>query len=67
MPGTDLVPLFRTILDYVAPPEGDPGAPLAMLCSSIDYNEFVGRIGIGRVENGTLKVGQDVTVCDWAR
>ncbi len=65
VPGTDLVPLFRTILDYVAPPEGDPGAPLAMLCSSIDYNEFVGRIGIGRVENGTLKVGQDVTVCDW--
>ena len=65
VPGTDLVPLFRTILDYVAPPEGDPGAPLAMLCSSIDYNEFVGRIGIGRVENGTIKVGQDVNVCDW--
>ena len=36
-----------------------------MLCSSIDYNEFVGRIGIGRVENGTIKVGQDVAVCDW--
>ena len=63
--GTDLEPLFKTILEYVQPPEGNPTAPLAMLCSSIDYNEFVGRIGIGRVENGTVKVGQDVAVCDW--
>ncbi len=65
VPGTDLVPLFKTIIDYVQPPEGNPGAPLALLCSSIDYNDFVGRIGIGRVENGTIKVGQDVASCDW--
>ena len=65
VPGTDLVPLFKTIIDYVQPPEGNPGAPLALLCSSIDYNDFVGRIGIGRVENGTIKVGQDVAICDW--
>ena len=63
--GTDLEPLFKTILEYVQPPEGNPTAPMTMLCSSIDYNEFVGRIGIGRVENGTVKVGQDVAVCDW--
>ena len=64
-PGTDLKPLFRTILDYVKPPVGDPAAPLSMLCSSIDYNDFVGRIGIGRVENGRVRVGQDVALCDW--
>lgn len=63
--GTDLVPLFRTILDYVKCPVGNPGEPLSMLCSSVDYNEFVGRIGIGRIGNGTLKVGQDVAVCDY--
>lgn len=63
--GTDLQPLFRTILDYVTPPEGDPGAPLSMLCSSIDYNDFVGRIGIGRISSGTIRVGQDVALCDW--
>ncbi len=65
VPGENLEPLFKTILEYVQPPEGNPSAPLAMLCSSVDYNEFVGRIGIGRVENGTIKVGQDVSVCDW--
>ena len=65
VPGKDLEPLFKTILEYVKPPVGDPTAPFSMLCSSIDYNEFVGRIGIGRVENGTIKVGQDVAVCDW--
>jgi GTP-binding protein len=65
VPGENLEPLFKTILDYVKPPEGDPNAPFSMLCSSIDYNEFVGRIGIGRIENGTVRVGQEVAVCDW--
>ena len=65
VPGENLEPLFRTILDYVKPQVGDPEAPFSMLCSSIDYNDFVGRIGIGRVENGRVRVGQDVVVCDW--
>ena len=64
-PGTDLKPLFDTILEYVKCPEGDPEAPFQMLCSSVDYNDFVGRIGIGRIQNGVAKVGQDVQVCDW--
>ena len=64
-PRRNLEPLFKTILDYVKPPEGNPSAPLAMLCSSVDYNDFVGRIGIGRVENGSIRVGQEVSVCDW--
>ena len=63
--GENLEPLFKTIIDYVEAPEGNPAAPLAMLCSSVDYNDFVGRIGIGRIENGTIRVGQDVSVCDW--
>lgn len=63
--GTDLEPLFKTILEYVKPPVGNPAESFSMLCSSVDYNEFVGRIGIGRIENGTIKVGQDVTVCDY--
>ncbi len=63
-PGTDLRPLFDTILEYVKPPVGDPAAPLAMLASSIDYNEYVGRIGIGRVENGTIRQNMDVLVVD---
>ena len=65
VPGTDLVPLFDTILDTIEPPEGDPDAPFQMLVSSIDYNEFVGRIGIGRIQNGTCRVGEEVVVCDW--
>jgi len=64
-PGTDLKPLFDTILDYVKPPVGDPNAPLQCLVSSIDYNDFVGRTAIGRIDAGTMKVGQNVTVCDW--
>ena len=64
-PGNDMKPLFDTILKYVKCPEGDPEAPFQMLCSSVDYNEFVGRIGIGRIQNGKVKVGQDVQVCDW--
>ena len=58
--GKDLKPLFDTIMSYVNPPEGDPDAPLQMLISSIDYNEYVGRIGIGRIERGTIQVGQQV-------
>ena len=65
VPGTDLIPLFDTLLDTIQPPEGDPEAPFQMLVSSVDYNEFVGRIGIGRIQNGVAKVGEEVVVCDW--
>ena len=65
VPGTDLVPLFDTILSEIPCPQGDPDAPVQMLCSSIDYNDFVGRIGIGRVARGTLHVGEQVTICDY--
>ena len=64
-PGKDFQPLFETILEYVPGPEGDPEKPFQMLCSSVDYNDFVGRIGIGRIQNGSAKIGQDVMVCDW--
>ena len=57
VPGTDLVPLFDTLLSTIKPPEGDPEAPFQMLVSSVDYNDFVGRIGIGRIQNGVAKVG----------
>ena len=63
--GTDLVPLFETILDHIPAPEGDPDAPTQMLISSIDYNDYVGRTGIGRIERGTLKVNEQVTVGDF--
>ncbi len=58
--GTDLKPLFDTIMSYVDPPEGEEKEPLQMLVSSIDYNEYVGRIGIGRIARGTIQVGQQV-------
>ena len=61
-PGENLKPLFDTILDYIEPPQGEPEEPLQMLISSIDYNEYVGRIGIGRIIRGTAKVGQQVQV-----
>ncbi|MCI5640012.1 MAG: translational GTPase TypA [Lachnospiraceae bacterium] len=61
-PGTDMVPLFETILDYIPAPEGDPDAGTQVLISTIDYNEYVGRIGIGKVDNGVVKVGQDVVI-----
>ena len=64
VPGTDLVPLFDTLLSTIKPPEGDPEAPFQMLVSSVDYNEFVGRIGIGRIQNGVAKVGEEVVVAD---
>ena len=63
--GTDLVPLFETIVNYIPAPQGDTEAPLQLLVSSIDYNEYVGRIAVGRVERGTIKVNQEVTICDF--
>ena len=63
--GTDLQPLFDTILKYIPAPEGDENAPLQMLVSSIDYNDYVGRTGIGRIERGTIRVNETVTVGDY--
>ena len=63
--GTDLVPLFETILEYIPAPEADKDEPFQMLVSSIDYNEFVGRIAIGRIERGTLKQNQEIAVCNY--
>ncbi|MDE6763568.1 MAG: translational GTPase TypA, partial [Oscillospiraceae bacterium] len=63
--GTDLVPLFETILNHIPAPEGDADSPMQMLVSCIDYNDYVGRIGIGRVERGTVRVNQPVIVGDY--
>ncbi|MEA4911101.1 MAG: translational GTPase TypA, partial [Oscillospiraceae bacterium] len=63
--GTDLTPLFETIVSYIKPPEGDETAPLGMLVSCIDYNEFVGRIAIGRISAGSVQVNQEVVLCDY--
>ena len=63
--GTDLKPLFDTILNYIPAPEADVEKPFQMLVSSIDYNEFVGRIAIGRVERGVIRPNQEVVVCDY--
>ena len=60
--GTDMIPLFDTILDYIPAPEGDPNAGTQVLISTIDYNEYVGRIGVGKVDNGSIKVNQDVVM-----
>ena len=60
--GKDMTPLFNTILDYIPAPEGDPDAPTQILISSIDYNEYVGRIGIGKVDNGSVSVNQEVVI-----
>ena len=65
VPGTDLKPLFDTILDYIPAPEADLDQPFQMLVSAIDYNEFVGRIAIGRVERGELKQNQEIAVCNY--
>ena len=65
VPGTDLKPLFDTILSYIPAPEADLGQPFQMLVSAIDYNEFVGRIAIGRVERGVLKQNQEIAVCNY--
>ena len=63
--GADLTPLFEQILEHIPAPQVDTDGPTQMLVSSIDYNDYVGRIGIGRIERGSMKVGQQVTVCDY--
>lgn len=63
--GTDLKPLFDTILEYIPAPEADADQPFQMLVSSIDYNDFVGRIAIGRIERGTLRQNQEISVCNY--
>ena len=65
VPGTDLVPLFEKILDYIPAPEGDEEGELQLLVSSIDYNDYVGRIGIGRIERGSIRVNQDAYLCNY--
>jgi GTP-binding protein len=64
--GTDLAPLFETILQYIPEPTGDDDAPLQMLISSVDYNDYVGRIAIGRIERGVIRKNQDVAVVSYA-
>ena len=61
-PGTNMEPLFETIVNYIPAPEGDPEAGTQVLISTIDYNEYVGRIGVGKVDNGSVKVNQDVVI-----
>ncbi len=63
--GTDLKPLFETILEYIPAPEMDEEAPFQMLVSSLDYNEYVGRIAIGRIERGVVKQNQEIEVCNY--
>ena len=63
--GTDLKPLFETILEYIPEPEMDESAPFQMLVSSVDYNEYVGRIAIGRIERGVIKQNQEIEVCNY--
>ena len=63
--GTDLKPLFETILEYIPEPEQDVSKPFQMLVSSIDYNEYVGRIAIGRIERGVIKQNQEIEVCNY--
>lgn len=65
VPGTDLTPLFDKIVNYFEPQEVDVDGPFQMLVSSIDYNEYVGRIGIGRIERGTVAVNQEVETCNY--
>ena len=65
VPGTDLKPLLDTIIDYIPAPEGEEDEDLQLLVSAIDYNEYVGKIGVGRIERGTLKVNGEVSVCNY--
>ena len=60
--GVDMKPLFETILTSIPAPEGDPDAPTQVLISTIDYNEYVGRIGVGKIDNGSVKVNQEVII-----
>ena len=62
--GTDLKPLFDTILEYIPAPEADVDAPFQMLVSAIDYNEYVGRMAIGRIERGTIRQNEEIAVCN---
>ena len=62
VPGKDMTALFETIIDHIPAPEGDPEAPLQVLISTIDYNEYVGRIGVGKVDNGVIKVNQEALI-----
>ncbi|MCR4650859.1 MAG: translational GTPase TypA [Lachnospiraceae bacterium] len=62
VPGKDMTPLFDTIIDYIPAPVGDPELGTQVLISTIDYNEYVGRIGIGKVDNGSIKVNQEVVI-----
>ena len=63
--GTDLKPLFETILEYIPEPECDETAPFQMLVSNIDYNEYVGRIAVGRIERGTIRQNEEIELCNW--
>ena len=65
VPGTDLQPLFDTILEYIPEPAPDTAAPFQMLVSSLDYNEFVGRIAVGRIERGTIRQNEEIAVCNY--
>ena len=64
-PPGDLKPLFDTIINYIPAPEADTEAPFQMLVSSIDYNEFVGRIAVGRIERGVIRQNQEIAVCNY--
>ena len=63
--GVNLTPLFEKIVNYMPAPEGDETGDLQLLVSSIDYNDYVGRIGIGRIERGNIRVGQEVAICNY--
>ncbi len=63
--GTDLKPLFETIINYIPAPEGDENGPLQMLGSSIDYTDYVGRIAIGRIERGCVKINQNISISNY--
>ena len=65
VPGVNLKPLFETILEHIDPPEGDAAGPLQVLVSSIDYNDYVGRIAIGRIERGVMRPNTEVAVCNY--
>lgn len=63
--GKNLIPLFETIISHIDPPEGDENGPLQVLVSAIDYNDYVGRIAIGRIERGVIRQNQEVMVCNY--